>query len=452
MIRISASKRLALSFLVGAALLNIPQVIQAECPISFPPGGGPASVTLTGTWAYEAYPQSAPAYFTDQVTGSAEVPAGTYFGWCIDDPDVIGAGPTTYPTLLFASCDTNLNAQLEALGYNFPGSVYVGPEVWSQINYILNNPGGATFYTIQVAIWNLIGGPIDPAQLVSPPYPPWSQTEVSALLAAAAQNTSYEPPCGGVIAVVVAAITGNDAHPIQLTIIEVPVTCPCPCEPKAITYNFNGTQIIFKSTPGGSYVWFISDGTVKGLPSSPVTLHISDQTITIPATGSSPQYTVPVPDSWVTLSPSIKVATETFTSGAWQIDLPSSGLAGNVFYGGAAFKVPVAGLPGGIKNVLWSGKFTTATPGLSINWQWHAAAYSEFTSDYTLINPKPVDDNKASIYQTSDQSGTPEGTDPSTMKQWKNFVEGGASGGGGGNYTGSGSSTIQFPPCVCPNP
>ena len=93
----------------------------------------------------------------------------------------------------------------------------------------------------------------------------------------------------------------------------------------------------------------------------------------------------------------------------------------------------------------------TATPGLSVHWQWHAAAYKNFTSDYNAIAAKPVDDNKASIYQTSDQCGTPEGTDPSTGKPWKSFVEGGASGGGGGNYTDSGSSTLQFPPCVCPD-
>jgi hypothetical protein len=45
---------------------------------------------------------------------------------------------------------------------------------------------------------------------------------VTELLAAAAANTSYTPPCGGVIAVVVAEITGSEP-PVQLTIIQVPV-------------------------------------------------------------------------------------------------------------------------------------------------------------------------------------------------------------------------------------
>jgi hypothetical protein len=229
----------------------------------------------------------------------------------------------------------------------------------------------------------------------------------------------------------------------------------CPCTPHNIAYNFNGTQIIFQSTNGGSYVWFISDGKVTGLPSNQkVVLHVSNQSIVIPATKTSPQYTVGVPDAFITFDPTATVATATFDTGlnVWRMTYPSSSLSGNVFYGGAAFKVPAAGLPGGIKNVTWTGTFTTDTPGVKISWQWHAANYSNFTGDYNSIAPKPTDDNKASNYKNSDLAGTPEGTDPVTKKTWKSFVVGGASGGGGSNYTGSGSSTISFPPCVCSTP
>jgi hypothetical protein len=235
----------------------------------------------------------------------------------------------------------------------------------------------------------------------------------------------------------------------------ITITVCDPCAPHDIQYNFNGTQIIFQSTPGGSYVWFISDGKVSGLPSNKkVVLHISSQSITIPATGSSPQYIVPVPDAFITFDPAATLATTTFdtVNNVWRMTFPPSGMSGNIFYGGAAFKVPAAGLPGGIKNVDWKGTFTTDTAGLSVNWQWSAANYANFTSDYNSIAAKPTDDNQASAYKNSDHAGTPEGTDPSTMKGWKNNVVGGASGGGGGNYTGSGSSTISFKPCVCPNP
>jgi hypothetical protein len=235
----------------------------------------------------------------------------------------------------------------------------------------------------------------------------------------------------------------------------VTVTACPPCAPHNIQYNFNGTQIIFQSTPGGSYVWFISDGKVDGLPSNQkVVLHVSNQTITIPATGSSPQFTIPVPDAFITYDPGVNVATTTFdtVNDVWRMTFPTSGMAGNIFFGGVAFKVPAAGLPGGIKNVDWKGTFTTATAGLKVNWQWSAANYGNFTSNYNSIAPKPTDDNNASTYKNSDHAGTPEGTDSVSGKLWKTFVVGGASGGGGGNYTGSGSSTLSFAPCVCPTP
>ena len=43
-----------------------------------------------------------------------------------------------------------------------------------------------------------------------------------------------------------------------------------------------------------------------------------------------------------------------------------------------------------------------------------------------------------------------EGTDASG-NLWKKFVVVRATDGGGANYTGSGSSTIKLPPCICPD-
>jgi hypothetical protein len=148
------------------------------------------------------------------------------------------------------------------------------------------------------------------------------------------------------------------------------------------------------------------------------------------------------------------VATTVFdtVNNVWRMTFPTTAMAGNIFFGGDAFKVPVAGLPGGIKNVDWKGTFTTDTAGLNVSWQWHAANYSNFTSNYNSIAPKPTDDTSASIYKNSDHAGTPEGTDSVSGKLWKSFVVGGATGGGGANYTGSGSSTLSFMPCVCPTP
>ena len=211
--------------------LNPAYCDEPTCLPSFPPGGGAATISITTPWALTGDKTAAdnPAYFSDQVTvGNAEVPAGTYPGWCIDTANSIVAGPMVYNTLLFSSCDTNLDGELQALGLDYPGSVYVTPQVWNEINYILNHENGAYFYNVQVAIWKLIGGPVSPG-LLRAPYPPYTASAVNALLAAASNNAaSWQLQCGDVMGVIVAEITGNDANPVQLTMLEIPYPCvPC---------------------------------------------------------------------------------------------------------------------------------------------------------------------------------------------------------------------------------
>jgi hypothetical protein len=58
--------------------------------------------------------------------------------------------------------------------------------------------------------------------------------------------------------------------------------------------------------------------------------------------------------------------------------------------------------------------------------------YSSFSPDYNSLGVKPVDDPTASIYLNGDNAGTPE--------NFKQYVTGGARGGGGNNYTGSWSA------------
>jgi hypothetical protein len=70
-----------------------------------------------------------------------------------------------------------------------------------------------------------------------------------------------------------------------------------------------------------------------------------------------------------------------------------------------------------------------------LQWQWGAAVYTSFSSDNNAVGVKPVDDNKASQYKNSDHAGTPE--------NFKARVTGGATGGGGANYTGSYSGTVS---------
>jgi hypothetical protein len=85
--------------------------------------------------------------------------------------------------------------------------------------------------------------------------------------------------------------------------------------------------------------------------------------------------------------------------------------------------------------VKWQGAFFGVAPGLKVQWAWAAAVYhnSNFGADYSAIGVKPVDDTKASIYLNSDHAGTPE--------NFKKYLVGGATGGGGSNFTGGYSAS-----------
>jgi hypothetical protein len=205
----------------------------------------------------------------------------------------------------------------------------------------------------------------------------------------------------------------------------------------AIASNFNGTAI-----PAGSTVWFSSVFKFSGVGSDPVTLSVTNQTISFTANGANT--TLSVPNSVVTIDPSATSAVTTFdaASDSWQTTLPTH-FSGNGFLGGVSLPVP-NGLPGGINPVTWQGQFTSDTPGVSVNWQWAAAVYTSFGTDYNSLNVKPVDDNQASAYKNSDHAGTPEAFAP--------FVIGGARGGGGSNFTGSYSATASAKPPVPPVP
>jgi hypothetical protein len=196
-----------------------------------------------------------------------------------------------------------------------------------------------------------------------------------------------------------------------------------PSASSSITANFNGTAI-----PAGDTVWFNSSFTAGGLPkSAPVTLHVVNAAIDFTAGGTP--YHVAVPNGVIVLTPGATSATASFdpTDNDWDVSAPSAG-TGGVFMGGVALSVP-NGLPGGIKNVTWSASFWSDTAGITVNWNWAAAAYKNFSTDYNALGVKPVDNNTLSAYHNGDQSDTPEA--------FKAAVVAGGTGGGGNNYTGN---------------
>ena len=217
------------------------------------------------------------------------------------------------------------------------------------------------------------------------------------------------------------------ASTVLAVMLAAPAPADTPCSPGgSISYQFNGTPIA-----QGNYIWFDSVLKASGVsPTQTETIHFTNQTITFKA--NNVPYSLSVPDATVTYCPSCTPATTTF-SGSWMTSVPSSGLSGNQFLSGLAFKVPSGGFPGGIKSVTWSGTFSSSLSGVKIQWQWGAAVYTSFDGSMVNLGVKPVDDNKNSVYKNSDHAGTPE--------NYKTFVIGGSTGGGGANYTGSLSST-----------
>jgi hypothetical protein len=204
----------------------------------------------------------------------------------------------------------------------------------------------------------------------------------------------------------------------------------------SIASNFNGTPI-----DAGNTLWFSSVFKVNGLGNSPVTFHFTDDSISFTANGVS--YNLPAPNADVTLSPLTTTATTSFNAAtnSWETTLPMK-FSGNGFLNGLAYQL-TSPLPGGIKNVTWQGQFTTDTAGISVNWQWAAAVYTSFGGTYNALDVKPVDDNHVSAYQNSDHAGTPEA--------FRSCVIGGATGGGGSNFTGSLSPTQQVTPTTLSN-
>ena len=115
------------------------------------------------------------------------------------------------------------------------------------------------------------------------------------------------------------------------------------------------------------------------------------------------------------------------TAQRWVTRVSSGNNGKNVFAGGVAFAIPAGGLPGGINPVTWTAALTVDQPGVTFNWNWAAAVYTSFSTNYNAIGVKPVDGNAQNPYNNNDQAGSPE--------NYKSSVTGGATGNGGTNYT-----------------
>lgn len=213
------------------------------------------------------------------------------------------------------------------------------------------------------------------------------------------------------------------------------LTCAGQCSAQtANTSNFNGTSI----SPG-TFIWFNANFTASGIPSTGATVLFRQSSIQFTA---NQNYNLQVPNAEITFSPSATCSSYTFdtATNTWQTIVPVKG-DDEIFLTGLTFLVPsgFTQVPG---NVTWQGTMSSSVDGVSIQWKWGAAVYTTFSTNYNTLAVKPGHQTSCA-YNNGDHAGTPEGTDPLSDEPFKDFVIGGARGGGGSNWTGSWSGTVS---------
>jgi hypothetical protein len=136
----------------------------------------------------------------------------------------------------------------------------------------------------------------------------------------------------------------------------------------------------------------------------------------------------PVPDGIMTFDPAAPATiTTTFnaTAGRWETLVNPSSLSDEIFLTGAA--IPVSAALATSAKATWSFAVLSDAIGLSFPWQWSAAAYTYWSTDWNDAAIQP--------YHTNDHAGTP------LNLTIQHALIGGPRGGGGSNYTGSWSAT-----------
>jgi hypothetical protein len=234
------------------------------------------------------------------------------------------------------------------------------------------------------------------------------------------------------------AVGGN------VRVMNIPVI-PAPEEPSLVCMATSLIDSRFndKTIMAGRTIWFSARLATGGLGTvaTPITF---DRTKIVFLAGSTP-YTVTLPAATVVYSPTATSTTTRFDTGTqqWVTTVSPGNYGKKVFLSGAALVVPAGGFPAKIQPVTWDGRFTTPINGVSLEWEWAAAVYSTFSTNYNLLGVKPVNGNLENPYPNGDAAGAPQ--------NYTSYVVAGASGGGGSNYTGSWSEAGHAAPCAAPD-
>jgi hypothetical protein len=194
------------------------------------------------------------------------------------------------------------------------------------------------------------------------------------------------------------------------------------------TSNFNATPI-----NGGSFIWFNANFKATGIPATGAKVYFRNSTIQFVADKA---YSLIVPNAQVTFDPAAVCVTSSYDpiANTFYTTVPVTG-SDEIFLAGRAFAVPdtFAGVGGKVKgSVIWQGTLGSDNLGVSVDWKWGAAVYTNFSTDYNALHILPAHGNSC-MAGGGDHAGTPEA--------FGQFVTGGARGGGGSNFTGSWSGT-----------
>jgi hypothetical protein len=192
------------------------------------------------------------------------------------------------------------------------------------------------------------------------------------------------------------------------------------------------------STRWNDTIWFNAHIKVSGVPSSGATITFCGSTVT------SSAFSANVPNGVIVFSPSASCTSTSFNSSTntWTTTTPSSANDDEIFLTGLALQVP-SGLPGGGISPNLCGIFSSTVAGLNVQWQWGAAVYTCWPPApgvYNMLNVKAGHQTACNV-NNGDHAGTPENGS-------FQCVTGGATGGGGANFTGSWSGTVSTTPCV----
>jgi uncharacterized repeat protein (TIGR01451 family) len=192
--------------------------------------------------------------------------------------------------------------------------------------------------------------------------------------------------------------------------------------------NFNSQN------PGGGWVW--CNAHINCNPGKKCTIYCQGASVTLTCNDGH-TYTYPVPDCQINFSPTCSAGSCAFDGTKWSTTLPCAG-DDEIFLSGCG--IPWQSDFANCHSVCWNGTFSCDTPGINCNWQWSAACYNANLSNCGSVNVKPCH-NVPCGYPGGDHAGTPENCKP--------FCQGGACGGGGGNYTGSwsGTGSCSFTSC-----